>query len=270
MSRTRLDISTVATAEEVGALAAGRILDRLAAHEPSAPFLLGCPAGRTPTTTYSQLGRLAAERHADLSGFVIVMIDEFAIPWEGGFVLCEPTAHFSCRRYVRDVLLPSVNAHLPRPKQVSAGNVRCPDPADPQAFDAMLDAAGGVDIFLLASGASDGHVGFNPPGTPLESTTRVVTLAQSTRRDNLDTFPDFQSIDEVPHAGVTVGLQAVTGAREVVMLLLGAGKRMAVQRLLDCDGFEPSWPASVVYECRNAVLIVDDEARPPAQPPDER
>ena len=115
-------------------------------------------------------------------------------------------------------------------------------------------------MFLLASGATDGHVAFNPPGTPLDSATRVEALAESTRRDNLGTFPEFGSLDAVPTHGVTVGLASVTRAKHAMMLLLGAQKRPALHRLLASGDFDPEWPATVVYRCDAPVLIVDEAA----------
>ena len=255
-----LSISVTPTPESAGELAAERILAGLAARRPSSPFWIACPAGRTPITTYAALGRLAAARGVDLSAVMIAMVDEYVTPDGDGFGLCDPTAHFSCRGYVDEHLLPVVNAGLPADHRIPEHHVRCPDPADPAAFDDELRGAGGVDLFLLASGASDGHVAFNPPGTPLDSGTRVVDLAESTRRDNLETFPAFRGLHEVPRHGVTVGLHEVTRAREVVLLLIGDSKRQAFERLRACGDFDPSWPASVVYRCPNRLVIVDAAA----------
>lgn len=168
-------------------------------------------------------------------------MDEYLVDGE----LAPRAAHFSCRRYIDEHLLPHVGD---RP-------VRCPDPADPSAHDALE-----VDVFLLASGASDGHVAFNPPGTPIDSETRVVELADSTRRDNLATFPDFASIDEVPRFGISVGLGAITRARRAVLLLLGTDKSDSLARVSSLDDFDPAWPASVIHRCADPLLVADAAA----------
>ena len=67
-----------------GQLVAGHILDAVAA-KAGAPFLLGCPAGRTPVTTYAALRPLADARGVDLSHLQIVMLDEYVVDGE----LCE-------------------------------------------------------------------------------------------------------------------------------------------------------------------------------------
>jgi hypothetical protein len=130
-----------------------------------------------------------------------------------------------------------------RLEDASPYNVWLPDPADPAAFDARLAAAGGVDLFLLASGASDGHVGFNPPGTAIDSGSRVVRLAETTRRDNLGTFPAFEELAAVPTHGVSVGLGTIARlSASVVMVLNGAHKQAAALRLLSEAAFTPTGP----------------------------
>src|SRR5690606_32844684 len=111
------------------------------------------------------------------------------------------------------------------------------------------------------SGASDGHVAFNPPGTPLDSRTRIVELAPSTRRDNLSTFPAFASLDEVPTHGVSVGLGTIARlSRRVVLVMHGSHKRHAATRLAQCSDFTPDWPASVIYRCSQPLVLLDRAA----------
>jgi glucosamine-6-phosphate deaminase len=244
-----------ADSDSAGALVAGWILDLLAATPPGRPFVIACPAGRTPQSTYAALGRLARERRADLSRVVIMMVDEYL---DGaGRELCDPTAHYSCRRYLDDQLLGVVNGNLPSAHQLRRDRVHFPDPLEPERYEQHIADHGGIDVILLASGATDGHVAFNPPGSDIASVTRVVDLADSTRRDNLATFPDFGGIEDVPSRGVTIGLATILGARRAIMMLLGRGKSSALERLLACRRFDPDWPASVVVEHHDAWIVAD-------------
>jgi glucosamine-6-phosphate deaminase len=208
------------------------------------PFLLGCPGGRTPRTTYRALAR----RTADLSELTVVMMDEYVE--DGGPAPAD--AHYSCRRFAYD--------EIARPLRIPDENVWLPDPANPAAYDERIVAAGGIDLFLLASGASDGHVAFLPPGSPLDGGTSVVPLAESTRRDNLATFPEFSSLDDVPEYGVSVGLGTIRAARSVRLVLHGADKREAAAKLLALEDYDPAWPASVVHVCADAEIWVDRAA----------
>src|SRR5258706_11810619 len=72
-------------------------------------FILGCPGGRTPKTTYQALSRLAAERGADLSKLVIAMMDDYVFPSGKGYVHCPEDAHYSCRRFAYEEIWNVVN-----------------------------------------------------------------------------------------------------------------------------------------------------------------
>jgi glucosamine-6-phosphate deaminase len=161
-------------------------------------------------------------------------------------------AHFSCRRFAHE--------EIAVPLGIPASRVWLPEEEDPAAYDARIEAAGGIDLFLLASGASDGHVAFVPPGAPASGRTSVLELAESTRRDNLRTFPRFASLEEVPTHGVSVGLGTIAAARALRLVVHGADKRAAAARLLALEAFDPEWPASIVHEHGSAEILLDREA----------
>jgi glucosamine-6-phosphate deaminase len=223
-------------AEALGEALAAEILVLYAATD--GPFLLGCPGGRSLRSTYAALAGSGLDR------LVVVMMDEY--------VPVEEDAHYSCRRFGRDEIA----------APLGAAELWLPDPGDPAAYDRRIAAAGGIDLFLLASGASDGHVAFVPPGSPRHGGTAVLPLADSTRRDNLATFPDFRSLDEVPRHGVSVGLATIAAAGRQRLVLHGPDKRAAAARLLSLDRFDPAWPASIVHDCTDAQIWVDKEALP--------
>ena len=88
----------------------------------------------------------------------------------------------------------------------------------------------------------------------------MVRLAESTRRDNLRTFPEFTSVDDVPEHGVSVGLATITGARRARLVLHGADKRDAAARVTSLEAFDPSWPASVIHACADGEIWLDRQA----------
>jgi glucosamine-6-phosphate deaminase len=88
-----------------------------------------------------------------------------------------------------------------------------------------------------------------------------VELAESTRRDNLATFPSFGSLDRVPRFGVTVGLGTIVRhSSRVTLLLSGAEKQVAFSRTVAATAFDPEWPATIVHECRSARIVADRAA----------
>jgi glucosamine-6-phosphate deaminase len=218
------EVRRFAGADELGRALAEEIVA-------AGPALLGCPGGRSLLTTFRALPELAAT--------TFVMMDEYVpVP--------PPSAHYSCRGFAE--------------RELRGGERWLPDPDEPEAYDERIEEAGGIDLFLLASGASDGHVAMLGPGAPRDGRTSVVTLAESTRRDNLATFPAFASLDEVPTHGVSVGLATIAEARALRLVLHGLDKREATARLLALDRFDPSWPASVVHDHPDARVYVDREA----------
>jgi glucosamine-6-phosphate deaminase len=217
-------------ADELGRSLAREIID-------TKPALLGCPGGRSLVSTY----RALAESERDVAGTTIVMMDEY--------VPVPPlSAHYSCRGFA----LREIAGPLGIPEE----RVWLPDPDDPADYEERIEAAGGIDMFLLASGASDCHVAFLPPGSPVDGKTSIVNLAESTRRDNLATFPEFTSLDDVPTQGVSIGLGTITRARRLRLVLHGPDKREAAERILARDGFDPTWPATVVHEHPDARVLV--------------
>ena len=248
--------------DRLAAAAAERIVDGITeAATARRPYLLGCPGGRTPAPIYNALARQCARDNIDCSHVVIVMMDDYierdVVPIR---VVGSHEGH-SCRRFAEHDIRGVVNAALPTGRQISATSVWFPDPADPARYDQRIADAGGVDLFLTASGASDGHVAFCGPGADIDGTSSVVELAATTRIDNMVTFPSLTSIDAVPTHGVSVGLGTIrTLSRSVILVLHGADKRDSFNRVSGTDRFEPDWPATFIHACANAEVWYDANA----------
>ena len=114
-----------------------------------------------------------------------VLLDEYL-----GLAAGHPEAY---RTFIRRELTDHVDLD---PARLHGPDVACADvPALCARYEALLVELGGVDVQLLGIG-SDGHIGFNEPGSSLGSRTRIKTLTAQTRRDNARFFG---SLDEVPH-----------------------------------------------------------------------
>lgn len=215
-------------------------------------FILGSPTGRTPRPVFAAMARRLDETKQDLRHVVLVMMDEYLVPRDGQLVYAPANKPWSCHHYVRV----EIASWLRLPDDA----IWFPDPEDPDAYDARIDGAGGIDFFILASGASDGHVGFNSPGSSRESRTRVVPLSEETRRDNLQTFPAFGTLANVPRHGVTVGIDTIARAKEAAMLVWGEGKRLTLRRIRGAERYESDWPATVIHECAVREVLCDTAA----------
>ena len=210
--------------QDLGMAAADAVMERLAAR--SNP-VLGIATGSSPLPLYEQLARRARELPR-LRGFAL---DEY---------LGLPPGHPQSYREV-------VRREVIDPLGLDPDAVLVPDgtAADPEAaaaeYEALIRAAGGVDVQILGIG-SNGHLAFNEPGSPLDSRTRVVELTASTREANARFFP---SLGEVPTHALTQGLGTIREARSLVLLASGSGKAEAIAAALN-GPVTPEVPASVL------------------------
>lgn len=232
------EIVIVRDAEDAGRLAAAAILRRIAdEREP----VLGVATGSTPLTTY----RALAETAVDLRHVRAFALDEYVGLPEG-----HP------ERY-RAVL----ERELVEPLGLDPSLLRVPD-GDPARladagtrYEQQIRAAGGIDVQLLGIG-SDGHIGFNEPGSSLASRTRVKTLTARTRRDNARFFA---SPDEVPVHCVTQGLGTILEARHLILLAFGEEKAVAVAGAVE-GPVSAGLPGSVIQLHPSVTVLVDEAA----------
>lgn len=251
------------TPDDIGVELATRIAAGIhAANGAGRSYVLGCPGGRSPMPVYEALAAQLAADPIDCSRLIIAMMDEYLLSCPDGDLTPPPaSAHYSCRGFGQREIVGRLNAGLPSAYRIPAENFWMPDPSAPENYDGRLAEAGGIDLFLLASGAGDGHIAFNPPGSSRESRSRIVKLAEQTRRDNLATFPDFRSIDEVPSHGITIGVASIAElSKSAAMIVWGEGKRAAYRHLSKTGAYDPAWPATIVAECRSAELHADRSA----------
>ena len=246
-------ITVLSSAAEIGEVVARQILDRLAAAD---RYVVGFPAGRSATPVAAALTRLAHQRGVRVDGLQVVMMDEYVTGQAGQWTLLSPDTPHSCVGWARRNLLGPL-----RDLGLGSSSLLAPDPNEPESLERDVLALGGIDLFLLASGQGDGHVALNGPGTPRNARTRIVTLAESTRRDNVSTFPNLQSLADVPTYGVTIGTAELAELSDsVVMLLWGSNKAHAFDRIRRSDSYDSLWPATIVHDCRNAFIYADEQA----------
>lgn len=267
MSRTPLHVFP--SPEALGEDLAERLLHLIEqARLAGVRFVLGCPTGRTPRPVFGAMARRLTETTQDIGHLVLVMMDEYLVPGGGGLEYASAGEPWSCHYFARVEIAGRLNAGLPPAHRLRTESIWFPDPRDPAAYDAKIAGGGGIDFFILASGASDGHVAFNPPGSPRASRTRIIPLSEETRRDNLQTFPAFGSLASVPRHGISVGIDTIASAKAAVMIVWGRGKRLTLTRMLRAERYEPEWPATVIHECTVREILSDADAEAAGRAPD--
>lgn len=214
-----------------------RLIDTVA--EP----VLGLATGSTPLPVYEALReRLKGHDVSHLRGFAL---DEY--------VGIDPDHPESYRSVIsREVVEPL--GLDPARVCVPDGSIETIEHAGDD-YDAAILAAGGVDLQILGIG-TDGHIGFNEPGSSFASTTRIKTLTERTRQDNARFF---ESVHDVPQHCITQGLGTILRARHLVLLAFGEGKADAVAAALE-GPVSAMVPASAVQLHAHVTVVLDEAA----------
>lgn len=237
-----MEVVITADPDEVAQVVADLVI-RLVQERPAA--VLGLATGSSPLATYR---RLIAEHRAgrvSFAGCAAVLLDEYV-----GLPADHPETY---RAVIRRELVEHIDLAVDRlhGPDVWAGDL----PSACQRYDRLLAELGGVDVQLLGIG-SDGHIGFNEPGSSLRSRTRVKTLTNATRADNARYF---EPGTEVPRHVVTQGLGTISDARHVVMIATGAHKAAPVKRAVE-GPLAAACPASVIQLHPHATVVLDEAA----------
>lgn len=154
--------------------------------------------------------------------------------------------HFMFEHLFKHVDFNLENVHLPK------GEGSLEDVAE--EYEANLKQ-NPQDLQLLGIG-SNGHIGFNEPGTSFESTVHVVRLKEETRQDNARFF---SSIDEVPHFAITMGIQDILRAKKILLVASGKNKAVAIKEMLE-GKIREEVPCTILQSHPDVVVVLDKEA----------
>ncbi|WEV63574.1 glucosamine-6-phosphate deaminase [Bifidobacterium sp. ESL0732] len=229
--------------DEAGEIYAKCVAD-LIENKPNA--VLGLATGSSPLAAYRHLAAEIKARHLDVSQVRGFALDEYA-----GLDPAHPQSYRSTitRTVVEPLGLDPAKVRVPNGKLETIKDAG-------REYDVAIEAAGGVDVQILGIG-TDGHIGFNEPGSSLASGTRIKTLAEQTRIDNARFFDG--DVSQVPTHCITQGIGTIMKARHLVLLAFGEGKAEAVKETCE-GGISAFCPASALQLHPHATIIVDEAA----------
>ena len=236
------EVVIVPDQDAAGELAAQSILDLI---EDKPDAVLGLATGSTPLVVYRALQAKIADRGVDVSHVRGYALDEYV-----GL----PAGHPQSYRAVitREVVEPL--GLTPRLIHVPDGAIETIEHAGAD-YERAIAESGGVDVQILGIG-TDGHIGFNEPGSSFASVTRVKTLTEQTRRDNARFFA---SEDDVPMHCITQGLSTILRARHLILLAFGAAKAEALADAVE-GPVSASNPGSAIQLHPHVTVLVDEAA----------
>lgn len=238
-----MEIVILDDARAIGRLAADEICALLGGR-PRA--VLGLATGSSPLAVYDELAARQAAGAVSFARAQAFTLDEYV-----GLAADHP------ERY-RTVIETSFAARV----DIAPDAVHGPDglaedvPAACAEYERAIADAGGVDLQILGIG-TDGHIGFNEPGSSLASRTRIKTLTRQTRLDNARFFGG--DLDAVPTHCLTQGLGTIMNARHVILLATGHAKAQAVHELVE-GAVSAMWPATVLQHHPHVSVLLDEAA----------
>lgn len=206
--------------------------------------IIGLATGSSPIGLYNAMIRDHKENGTSYKNVKSVNLDEYV---GLGIESDQSYVYFMNDNLFKNIDIDKKNTNLPNGKAANM-NAEC------ERYTALLDSMP-QDIQLLGIGGN-GHIGFNEPGTPFDSTTHIVELQERTRLDNARFF---SSLDEVPTHAITMGIKNIMNAKKILVVANGKGKADAVYSMVKGEITE-SCPASVLQKHSDVIVIVDEDA----------
>ncbi|SES78367.1 glucosamine-6-phosphate deaminase [Thorsellia anophelis] len=233
---------------QVAKWAAQHIVSRIKAFNPTAekPFVLGLPTGGTPVETYKELITMHKAGDISFKHVVTFNMDEYVgLPKE------HPESYYSFmfKHFFDHVDIQKENINLL--------NGNAPDlAAECQRYEDKMRQLGGVQLFMGGVG-NDGHIAFNEPASSLASRTRQQPLTEETRVANSRFFNN--DVNQVPKSALTVGVATLMEAKEVMVLVTGRNKALALQAAVE-GNVNHLWTISCLQMHPNPVMVCDEPA----------
>ena len=209
--------------------------------------VLGLATGSSPLSVYRELVRLHKEENLSFENVISFNLDEY-------YPLIKEDVqsyHFFMYSNLFDhVNIKSENINIPS-GEVSPEKLRI----SCISYEEKIKSAGGIDLQILGIG-TNGHIGFNEPGSHLNSETRTITLDHLTR---FDAAPAFQGIENVPRKAVTMGIQTILNAKRVLLMAWGSYKAEIIQKAIEGE-ISCFIPTTYLQHHKNTTLVIDTEA----------
>lgn len=212
------------------------------------PAVLGLATGSTPKRVYNELIRMHREDGLSFKNVICFNLDEY-------YQLNSEDASKSYYHYMRENFFTHIdiddsNCFIPN-GQIAQENIKrhCDE------YEKKIEEVGGLDFQLLGIGRN-GHIGFNEPGSHINSVTRLITLEYSTRSDAAF---EFGSMSKVPRKAITMGVRTILKAKRILLVALGESKSAIIKKAVEGPVTE-FVPASYLQGHHNTMFILDEAA----------
>lgn len=232
--------------QEIGAWAADYIVKKINDFNPTAerPFVLGLPTGSSPLVMYQQLIKRYQAGLVSFKHVVTFNMDEYV-----GIPEDHPQSYhtFMYQNFFNHIDINKNNINI---LDGNAQNIvkEC------EEYEAKIKSYGKIDLFIGGVG-QDGHIAFNEPGSSLCSRTRIKTLTEDTRIANSRFFDN--DITQVPEYALTIGVGTLMDAKEVMLLISGHNKAIALQQAVE-GAVNHLWTVSALQMHAKSLIVCDE------------
>ena len=231
---------SIKVAKQIAAL----IRDR---NEHGKECVLGLATGSSPIGVYRELVRMHKEEGLSFKNVITFNLDEY-YPMAKDHV--QSYYYFMHKHLFNHIDIPEDNVNIPD------GTVELESIFDYcQSYEQKIKDAGGIDLQLLGIGRT-GHVGFNEPGSGLNSPTRLITLDSLTMSDAAS---DFLAIENVPKRAITMGIETIMSAHSIVLMAWGDKKASIINRAIEGE-ISDLVPATYLQNHPNVQIVLDEPA----------
>jgi glucosamine-6-phosphate deaminase len=206
------------------------------------PCVIGISASSSSIPLYEELSRLCSKKKITFSNVHLFSVDEY---WP--LTKNELQSHYRfLKEYLIDFIdIPSNNIHFLNseiPKEII--HDYCND------FEKSIVNLGGLDALII------GGMGFNEPGSPYNSRTRLITLNYSSR---VSAASEFFGVEYVPFHALTMGIETILSARKIYFMAWGEGKANTIAKMVEGTITDQN-PLSYLQQHDNLEVIIDTPA----------
>ena len=206
--------------------------------------VLALAGGNSPRQVYSALVRMHKEEGLSFRNVIVFNLYEY--------YPLNPDAINSNLNALNEMLLNHVD--------IDKQNVYSPDGTIPKdnifeycrLYEQRIANLGGLDVAIIGIGRV-GNIGFNEPGSRLNSTTRLILLDNDSRNEASKTFG---SIESTPISSITMGVSTILNATKIYLIAWGEEKAHMVKECVE-GATTDTIPASYLQTHNNARIVTD-------------
>ena len=206
--------------------------------------VLSLPGGNSPRNVYSALIRIHKEEGLSFRNVIIFNLYEY-------YPLTSDAINSNLNA-LKEMFLDHVD--------VDKQNIFSPDGTIPKdtifeycrLYEQRIESFGGLDAVLLGIGRV-GNIGFNEPGSRLNSTTRLILLDNDSRNE---ASKMFGSIESTPISSITMGVSTILAAKKIYLMAWGEDKAKMVKECVE-GAVTDTIPASFLQTHNNAHVVID-------------